>query len=171
MESHHNFKRLTVENWNEPDEASALFYCLTEDGHPRPMTGDDWAQQFLTPQLSASVPAEVQKLFEVARGSLIYGYFFYPLYTLGQEQLLRVVETAVMMKCGAMCAPAGVRGFQNGVEYLVKHGVIAKAQGERWNGLVQLRNLTSHPIEQSIIFPCQAVTMLHCICEAINSLF
>ena len=48
--------------------------------------------------MAEAVPAEIHDLFAVARGAMLYGYFFYPLYTLAAEQLYRVVEAAVSYK-------------------------------------------------------------------------
>lgn len=171
METHYGFKRITEENWLELDATMALFGTISGDGRFCTPTGEDWVKMILAPQLSSSVPEEVCKLFEVARGSLVYGCCFYPLFTLAEQQLFRIVETAVMLKCKALGVPNGVRGFQNGVEFLIKNGVILKTEAERWNAVVKLRNLTSHPMEQSIVLPGQAITSLKHAAEAINSLF
>ena len=92
-------KTLTVENWLQPDTIPGLFTRLSlNDGYAYLMTAEDWVAQFLTPKLIESVPEEIQILFEVARGSLAYGYFFYPLYALAGEQLFRVGEAAITVK-------------------------------------------------------------------------
>src|SRR2546423_7399041 len=92
-------KALTIENWLQPDPTSTIFVQLSHsDGSVSPMSGEDWAAQFLTPSLAATVPEELRKLFEVARGAMAYGYFFYPLYALAGEQLYRVAEAAVSEK-------------------------------------------------------------------------
>jgi hypothetical protein len=86
-----NFKRLTEANWREPDLASEAFGEINlATGERRPMTAERWVQRILAVGLSEDVPAEVKDLCEVARGVLLYGYFFYPLYMLGDEQLHRV---------------------------------------------------------------------------------
>ena len=58
------------------------------------MTGEDWARAFLNVELKEHVPEPVSDLFAIARGALLYGWFFYPLFRLGEEQLYRVVEAA-----------------------------------------------------------------------------
>jgi hypothetical protein len=91
------FKRLTVDNWQRPDPGLSIFVRLSlQDGSTRPISGDDWAREILAIELSERVPLEIRRLFAVARGALVYGYFFYPLYTLGAEQLFRVAEAAVL---------------------------------------------------------------------------
>ncbi len=90
------FKKLTVDNWTEPDKVSTLFARFSPvDGQARPITGDEWMRHILKPNLIDEVPKDIRALFEVARGAIAYGYFFYPLYTLAEEQLYRVVEAAV----------------------------------------------------------------------------
>jgi hypothetical protein len=83
----------------EPEEILKEFVNLSSDGHLRSITSEEWAQRILEPHLSLAVPPEIQRLFEVAQGAILYGYFFYPLYTLALEQVFRVVETAVSDKC------------------------------------------------------------------------
>jgi hypothetical protein len=73
-----NFKTLTSENWLTADPTSVIFVKLSHtDGTVTQMTGEEWLALFLDPILSKSVPENVRVLFEVARGSLAYGYFFY----------------------------------------------------------------------------------------------
>jgi hypothetical protein len=48
------------------------------------MDGNDWARHFLAVELHEDVPADVHDLFAVARGTMLYGWFFYPLYALAK---------------------------------------------------------------------------------------
>ncbi len=127
----------------------------------------------LKPNLNETVPTEVKALFEVARGSLVYGYFFYPLYTLGLEQLFRVAEAAVTRKCKTMEAPRAIckGGFLKKVKYLVEMKVIPNQKEEIWNAIRGLRNIASHPQDQSILAPGEAIGKLSRIADEINSLF
>ena len=108
-----NFKTLTSENWLVADPASTIFSKVSHtDGTATPMSGQEWLSLFLDPTLSKPVPDNVRALFEVARGSLAYGYFFYPLYTLACEQLFRVAEAAVSEKCRMLGAPKKTNSIQ-----------------------------------------------------------
>ncbi len=98
------FKNITSENWLEPDPILRGFVKLTLHG-PEQITSDDLFDDILEHRLSEFVPREVKALYEVARGAMCYGYFFYPLYTLTYEQLFRVAETAVTLKCKSLSAP------------------------------------------------------------------
>src|SRR5687767_7625635 len=90
-------KKITPENWLERDgiQFAAIEYTSLNDSYGSLMDGKDWIHNFTQPELSENVPGNVHSLFEVARGALCYGYFFYPLYTLGFEQLFRVGEAAI----------------------------------------------------------------------------
>ncbi len=134
------------------------------------MSGEDWAEQFLGPALGGTVPGEVIRLFEVARGALAYGYFFYPLYTLAGEQLYRVAEAAVSEKCALLGAPKRST-FQDKIKFLLGRGVIADADFVRWDVVRMLRNLSSHPRRQNILPPGAVATTLYTVAEMVNSLF
>jgi hypothetical protein len=54
----------------------SFFVKLHPTGTPEPISGQEWRDPILKPQLLVSVPHWVQDLFERARGALIYGYFY-----------------------------------------------------------------------------------------------
>ena len=164
-------KTLTTENWLQPDPTSTIFVRLSHaDGSVSPMSGEDWVAQFLAPSLDDNVPEEVRRLFEVARGALAYGYFFYPLYTLAGEQLYRVAEAAVTEKCALLGAPKKA-SFQDKIKFLVDKNVIPNEEFIRWDAFRQLRNMSSHPRRQNILPPGIVATTLHLVAERINALF
>ncbi len=169
----YGFKQLSVDNWREPDPMLEIFVRLAPDGAFRRPTGDERAQELLAPTLREQVPVAVRRLFEVARGALLYGYFFYPLYTLGVEQLFRVAEAAVTHKCRQIGAPAKVNkaGFEEKLQHLVDEGVILMSGQIVWDATRRLRNFTSHPANQMILGPPDAVRELWQIAGEINALF
>src|SRR5205823_2457300 len=90
----YGLKKITLQNWQTPDIPRTFN-----------ITGEQWVQRVLEPKLSANVPEEVEKLFEVARGSMIYGWFYYALMTLAAEQLFRVCELAAKKRCEKASIP------------------------------------------------------------------
>ncbi len=86
---------------------------------PRSVSGVEWLKVITAPILDESVPEEVTDLYEAARGALVYGYLFYPLYDLGTGQLFRVAEAAVIHKCKAMGIPVRIKRFHDRIEWLV----------------------------------------------------
>jgi hypothetical protein len=164
------FKNITTKNWLEPDPMLDGFAKLTSQG-PEEINSDNLLNDILEARLSEFVPREVKALFEVARGAMCYGYFFYPLYTLTYEQLFRVAETAVTIKCKALSASTSVRSFAQKVDFLITNSIIPEGEKLRWQGIRGLRNLASHPEGQSIAAPSDALHQLHLIATIINNLF
>lgn len=168
----YKFKTLTPGNWFEPDPTLKLFARYSSaDKQMHPLTGDDWARAILEPSLAETVPLETRELFEVARGPLLYAYFFYPLYTLGCEQLFRVADAATLHKCKMKSAPPGLKTFRPRVDWLAAHELWTEQEKSVWLELVHLRNDTSHPQEQSILLPAMAINMLRQVADQINALF
>ena len=98
-------KQLSVRNWLEPDAAVKFFVGASADGCTHELVGADWLEEVLDPKVEQQVPQEIRELFEVARGAMAYAYFFYPLYTLALEQLLRVADAAVLHRCRSTTHP------------------------------------------------------------------
>lgn len=169
------FKTLTAANWRQPDSTAFMFVRVDQiDGSHRAIRGSEWAERILEVTLSEHVPIEVRRLFSVAQGALLYGYFFYPLYTLGVEQLFRVAQSAVKQKCldlGMSPAKAEKLGFMGQVKRLVDHGVVQPEAQQYWDALRKLRNLTSHPEDQTILPPSIATDELRRIAADIDGLF
>src|SRR5438105_2916552 len=108
--SKYGFKEINKDNWLQPDPVLAGIVRLSPANGwlPTAKTADDWLDEVLHPQLEGNVPDEVASLFEVARGALTYGYLFYPLFTLGAEQVSRVVEAAITRKYKDVGGPAKI---------------------------------------------------------------
>jgi hypothetical protein len=164
------FKEINEQNWLEPDEVSKGFVKISPAGIS-PVSGEDWLRHILAPKLLDAVHPDVQKLFEVARGALVYGYFFYPLYALGEQQLFRVAEAAVSCKCKAMGEPNPKKTFEEKIEWLANRGVISETDIPMWHAIRNLRNFASHPKSQLIISPGEAISSLKLVSEKINALF
>ena len=93
-------KELTAESWLESDPLMKQMMSRNPfSGEQQKMTREDWSGLFLAHQLHISVPVEIRRLYSVAQSALLYGLFYYPLITLGTEQLLRVVETSIIHIC------------------------------------------------------------------------
>ncbi|MCK4246425.1 hypothetical protein KAX14_04240 [Candidatus Bipolaricaulota bacterium] len=165
------FKEITPSNWLEPDRVLKGFVRISPNGRSQPITSDEYLNHILAPKLLESVPAEVQALFEVARGAMVYGYFFYPLYTLAAQQLFRVAEAAVGYKCEALGVPKSKGTFKKRIDWLVDEGTIPEPELNRWEASRELRNVASHLDRQSILTPGNAIGLLEGIAEQINSIF
>ena len=158
------FKKITLDNWREPDEISSTLITISLN---------KWISVILETNLIEEVPIETKRLFEVTKAALVYGYFFYPFYTLGLEQLFRVAEAAVTQKCKAMDAPRAIcKGwFQEKIKYLVEIKAIPNQKEQKWTAIRKLRNIGSHPQDQSIYSPGEAIGKLASVADEINYLF
>ena len=165
-------KIISRENWLEADPVSFLISNQLDSSGFHQMEGEDWVSIIYESELSANVPPETKRLFEVARGAMAYGYFFYPLFTLGCEQVYRVAESAASEKCkqlGASKKKVGV--FKDKIEFLGSKGVLSTSSLQTWNAVRNLRNESSHPKQQTILTVGMAIPMMKLIVEEINSLF
>jgi Domain of unknown function (DUF4145) len=160
-------KVLTGTNWLETDPAwEGVIISLSG---PDASTG--WVNDLMRVQLDQTIPVAIRKIFEVARGTLVYSLMFYPLLTLGAEQLFRVLEAAVSLRCEALAAPPKLKTFNNKIEWLAKQRHIPPEQLSRWHAMRKLRNLSSHPTDQSIFSVGMTITILDTVSELVSALF
>jgi hypothetical protein len=142
----------------------------------------------MQPQLGPNVPAEIAALLEVARGAMIYGWFFYPLITLAAEQCSRVLEAGVK----ACCVERGIptqrlnkngsplrtkngrpieTSYSENIAMLIKAKVIPASDAGLWTAEREFRNLASHLERQMIFTPGANLGMLQTTSDRLNELF
>jgi predicted nuclease with RNAse H fold len=168
-EIHFGMKKLSPGNWREPDIPKS-FPDISEEA---------WVSRILEPKLIDTVPSEIVRMFEVARGSIIYGWFFYPLLTLATEQLYRVQESAARARCKT--AGISVHQLQNGkrreknfvtlIRDLSQAGIIPADAASQWETVRTLRNWSSHPEHQMINVPGAAIATVEVCARRINQLY
>lgn len=172
MEEGMGFKRLTPENWMEPDSIMRAFVHGALSGEPYVPTGEERVQEIMSIELSDDVPYEVRRLFAAVRGALCYGYFYYPLYTLASEQISRIAETAVARKYEALGGPRPQKtSFKGKLDYLQDKGLITDGDVVWWNAIRELRNSASHPHDHRAQDPGMARGRAENLAERINELF
>jgi hypothetical protein len=164
------FKELTPQNWLEPDPTNHFFGRISPAGWTQ-LSGSEWAEAFLAVELSERVPANVRELFAVARGALLYGWFYYPLFRLGEEQLYRVGEAAVRSRYRSHGGSKQRPSFEEAIAFLVEAGVIRSGGEPRWTAMRQLRNISSHAEESAAMPPGAALSSLRHMAADIESLF
>jgi predicted nuclease with RNAse H fold len=167
---HYGMKRLALHNWREPD-VPKQFPGLTEEV---------WLEEAMEPQLIAAVPEDVFRLFEIARGSILYGWFFYPLHSLASEQLHRVEEAAARAKCKLEGIPTTVTGkggkvysrkYADLIQDLALRGLIRGDEHHLWDAARKSRNHSSHPERPEIRPPGMALSAIAVTARKINQLF
>lgn len=169
-------KVISQQNWLEPDDATKVFARISPaTGAVEPTVGQDWLNDFIEPKLQESVPPDVQALFELARGAMVYGYFYYPLYYLGFMELARVAEAAAHHKCKVEEKPAepgkDYDHLYDKIKWLIDNGHIPQVDAEWWTSMRRYRNFVSHPTDAGVILPTMARDALERTAEKINALF
>jgi hypothetical protein len=167
-------KQLTVDNWDKSDATSELWGTIDAAGVRR-LSGSDWAEVFLSVELSSSVPAEIRWMWEVARGVLVYGIYYYPLYTPGDEQLHRVADAATLHCHRRAGGPNEARDrpptLHKRIGWLLEHGLLSPLDAERWHAIREIRNAGAHPERPRLIMPTDAARTLEILRDAVDSLF
>lgn len=110
--------------------------------------------------LCDAVPTELQILFEFAKGAMVYGVFFYPLYTLGWEQLSRVFEALITTKVSLLEPSLGESTLFDKIEWLKNHGYIPPIDSDKYDLFRVWRNRVAHPKAHTLIGPPDARRML-----------
>lgn len=164
-------KELKLENWMEADLPSTGFAGFNKKGQIKPIAGDDWAREILAFGLKDSIPPEIHVLYETAKGAMVYGWFFYPLYTLGMEQLSRVAEAAISARCQNLEMPKKNRTLAKKIHWLADNSYLSEDDKNFWNSIRKFRNWTSHANSQSISTPGNTIGFLGRLTERMNALF
>ncbi|SKC66167.1 hypothetical protein SAMN05445504_0506 [Burkholderia sp. CF099] len=161
-------KQVTPDNWLEIDPAWTGVHMPSSNDGP----GEAWARYVMQTKLSRTVPTDIAALFSVAQGMIVYGLFFYPLMTQGCDQILRVIEAAVRVKCVQLDAPpAPTKTYVNALTWLLKQGVISPEAEKQWHAARMLRNEVSHPSFQHIYSVGMMREQLEIGAMLINDLF
>lgn len=165
------FHRLTAEDWNLPDPLSERCAISAPDGSPIEMDGNAWAELFLSVELDTSVPEDIHDLFAIAKGTLAYGWFYYPLYDGGQQQLFRLSEAAAFHRYRELGGPMKRPRFQEMIVWLEEQHAIDGAAVELWHALRKMRNEGAHPKQRSVVPPGHVSRVLGTVASAVNALF
>jgi len=156
---------------------------LASDDHPvypSRLSGGKWVDECRKPQLNPSVSEEVAFLFERARVSMIYGFFFLPLVALATEESFRVLEAGVRHRCKQLGLAKHKSGkptalpdkpYAELVAALHKAGEIPEKDLRMWKSMVFLRNTSSHGRLPSIRARHDSLSQLRHIAELLNRLF
>jgi hypothetical protein len=106
----------------------------------------------------------------MALGSLAYAYWYYPLYTIGAQQLLRVADYALDQFARGIGLERSY-SLADRIEKLASQGVLGdEADISRWQLIRRLRNKVTHPTFQEIWGLPQAHDVAQSVAEAISAL-
>lgn len=168
MVTQFGFKSVDATNISNPDPVSATLYTLTPDG-ARPMISADWVKPIIAITLPEAIPFEVRRAFVCARDAMCYAYWYYPLLTLMAQQLLRVGDFATDVACRHH-AIAPIRSFGRRVAKLLEVGVIPSGDATLWEGILHMRNHSTHPSFQEIWGPGMAIPIAQRVADGIGGM-
>jgi hypothetical protein len=116
-------------------------------------TGNLLAEHFCACEVSAAVSEEPARLFHVARGTIVYAVFFYPLFDIGLEKALAAVEVATKETCNARAMPKRNKKSQSDrIDWLCDSGWIDTSACRAMHSARLLRNHAIHD-RQSLVGP------------------
>ncbi len=175
-------KHLTPANWLEADPICLKFVGVNlATGGRRSTTREDWAEQFLAVDLAPTVPARVREMWEAARGLLLYGWFYYAIYAIGEHELRRVADAAILHRYQQAGGPPNKKPGPEGeprwpdmmtrVDWLITADIISTEKRARWDLVRELRNETTHASIWHLTPPHEALRVLELLATEIDALF
>tara|TARA_B100000315_G_scaffold8245_1_gene8188 strand:- start:42571 stop:42786 length:216 start_codon:yes stop_codon:yes gene_type:complete len=66
------YKKITLNNWLEPDTMMENFVRFLPNGNTESVPANSYVQSIIEPKLHEKVPIEIHRLFEIARGAMVY---------------------------------------------------------------------------------------------------
>ncbi len=163
-------KQIDHDNWLRADAG----------GRTEVMDADRWREAFVGIRLDPAVPADVARLFEAARGGMVYGYFFQPLLAMGVEQCYRVLESGARKRCAMAGLPVHCDdsqgkphplSFAHNLRALSRLGLIADTDLLLWRQAPELRDWVAAPEHQAALNLEHGRTALARAAELLGKLF
>lgn len=164
-------KMLTVDNFLLPDPLTGDCVRRDPEGREEHRSAVDWAHEILAVKLTDGVPGGVSSRFEIARSVLLYGFFWYPLWTHGAGEALRAGELAVEQVCSDLGAPKRAKDAEARLAWLAKRGVLESDDVSRWLALRSGVSGNGPEDLPPLVPPDAALGTLGTAAELINRLF
>jgi hypothetical protein len=167
-------KAVTVSNWLSPDPTSRFISHVPHEASELAAlldVGNYFAERFTTLELSSTVSDNVARFFNVAKGTVTYAVFFYPLLEIGLERAYSAAEVAVRECAEQHAIPRRYRQANNKsrISWLCRYGWISPELCTRLQLTRMTRNLAKHQ-SQSILMPIDVVKTLGRIANDLESL-
>lgn len=156
-------------------------FVRIKDGKPKEITVEDLQKDVARIQLSPRVPETTRKVFTVCKKLYVFGYFYYPFFTVSQHYAFLTLESAMRNKYIEIFGKDykwierggfrteeyyGLRKIRKG---LVGTKVIPKEEEEMYDVAGKMRNLLSHLTKMPTLLPSLAI--IKRVAEMINVLY
>lgn len=163
-------KLLTTENYMKVDPFFESVTWWAREPEKREERLKERIDEILSIQLQAAVPIEVRELFDVLKGSMIYGHFYRPIFTNISDQVYFVAEAAVYHRCKALGIEPSKK-YERNLGILKKRGIIPKDEWVMWDAKQDLRNRVAHKRHRSLNWPGNDIQILELMADDISRLF
>ncbi len=163
-------KAIDHDNWLQADTSS----------RGRSVEARIWRGAFLSIRLDPEVPPDIVRMFEAARGGMLYGYFFQPLMAMGAEQCYRALETGARSRCQAAGLPVSCAdnqgrqhplSFGHNLRALAKLGLISPEDLNLWRQAREMRDWVIAPEHQTALTLEHGATALARAADLLGRLF
>lgn len=152
---------------------------LESDFHPivgsdrKPLRYEDWIEIVQRAgRLPSSAPAHIAEAYEPYLGSIIYGWVYWPLLTMGIDKVLALREALARAACERQAASnRETKTFQSCIDYLFNQGLLPPERRRKWDAGRGLRNSLAHPERRSLFSPMDALVILEAFVEDASILF
>lgn len=164
-------KELTLDNICQPDPAVLSPKYINSEGERLSLNLEVLYNQIFSKKLNNNVPEEITNQIKAIQGTMIYGYFFYPIFTIAAEQSAIILETAITYKCIIHSMPDKIEKLKNKIAWLHLKSFITDNDFKKIDCIRKLRNTISHPKKQNIITPYMAIDLINNVIDIVNELF
>ncbi len=144
-------------------------YGIGGGSHPNEV----WVKLVLEVRLADDIPDEILEMYDRARATMVYGCFYYPLFTNGMEEIHRIKESALREACreaGASKTTMG-KNYEKLISWAFERGFISDADLPRWQASRELRNSVSHKDHSMLLGPNDGLRALDISKELIEKVF
>ena len=122
--------------------------------------------------LPSTVPTKIAEAYEPYLGSIIYGWLYWPLLTMGIDKVLALREALARAICEKHNASRKEsRTFENCIDFLFAKGLIPQERRGKWDAGRALRNSLAHPDGRTIFMPMDAIVILEAFVQDAAILF
>jgi len=144
-------KVLDRETWLVPDSIHRVFGDLANSFERGDFSqGERDLADLNRIVLNVAAPKEVEVMFDVAKGAMAYGWFYYPLYAVGIDRLCMAVDTAVLIKYESAISKGSRVAYRTRIVALCRAGFLGADLCEELQLAREARNEALHPQFQTI---------------------
>lgn len=132
-----------------------------------------WVTNFLSFELDTDLPSYLIEMFDRAQACIVYGCYYYPLLSLGSEELFRFQESALREAAKESGASKAIQStsYVKLIDWAWRNGLLNECERDHWHAARTLRNSASHKVGTILVGPNDAVSTLQTTVKLTRALF